>query len=276
MNIFRIVLTLALPAVACAAAVPPAVTLPHATARAVDHIDRIYDYPTAAASIAAALERRLGIPPFPVTLHFTGGERAFERALVEFGQDPLMARDTASVMRAVGMRGRVLLNNEALERISWRGRVRVLAHELVHSLQYELAGGIRGTSEQWLREGFAEWVALAVVDELRGRPLTELRAQQQALFQRSDRSRAPTLDQMMTFDQWVALVERRELAAYSQAFLTVDFLVSRHGPAAVLEYFRQFASTTDRHAAFRRAFGEERGAFETAVDAHLAIRRRKP
>jgi hypothetical protein len=154
--------------------------------------------------------------------------------------------------------------------------VRVLAHEIIHSLQYELAGGMRGTSEQWLREGFAEWAALTVIDDLGGRPLADLRAQQQALFRRSDRSRAPRLEQMATFDQWVALVARRELAAYSQAFLSVDFLVSRHGPAAVVEYFRQFATTTDRHAAFRRAFGEDRAAFETALDAHLAIRRRGP
>jgi hypothetical protein len=274
-NARQIALLLPLTAVGCAAAVPSAVTAPDPAVRAVEHIDRIYDYPTAVASIAAALERRLGIQPFPVTFHFVAGERAFESALVEFGQDPLIARDTASVMRAVGMRRRVLLNNEALDRISWRGRVRVLAHELIHSLQYELAGGLRGTSEQWLREGFAEWAALTVIDDLSGRPLADLRAQQQALFRRSDRSRAPRLDQMATFDQWVALVERRELAAYSQAFLSVDFLVSRHGPGAVVDYFRQFASTADRHAAFRRAFGEDRAAFEAAVDAHLGIRRRQ-
>lgn len=259
----------------CAASVPAGVTLPHPTARAVAHVDRIYDYPTAAASIAAVLERTLGIPPFPVTFHFVSGERAFEAALVEFGQDPLMARDTASVMRAVGMYGRVLLNNDSLQRISWRNRVRVLAHELIHSLQYELAGGRRGTSEQWLREGFAEWAALSVLDDLRGRPLEDLRAQQQALFRRSDRSRAPRLDQMLTFEQWVPLADRPELATYAQAFLTVDFLVSRHGVPAVVDYFRQFATTADREAAFRRAFGEDRDTFGAAADAHLGIRRRQ-
>lgn len=273
MNTLRII-SLTILSFACAASVPSPVTLPAPSSRAATSVDAIYDYPTAAASIAAALERRLGIPPFPVTFQFVSDERAFESALVEYGQDPLMARETASVMRAVGMHGRVLLNNKALEQVSWRGRVRVLAHELIHSLQYELAGGIRGTSEQWLREGFAEWVALNVIDELRGRPVADLRAQQQALFRRSDRSRAPRLAQMATFDEWVALVERRDLAVYSQAFLTVDFLVSRHGPSAVVEYFRLFAATSDRQAAFRRAFGEERDAFEKAVDAHLGIRRR--
>lgn len=258
----------------CAAAVPAAVSLPHPTARAVSHVDRIYDYPAAAASIAAVLEREMGVCPFPVTFHFYPDVPAFETGLVAFGLDPLAARDTATVMRGVGMRGRVLLNNDALQHISWPSRIRVLAHELIHSLQYELAGGIRGTSEQWLREGFAEWAALLVVDRLHGRPLDDLRRQQQALFRRSDRSRAPRLDDMVTYDQWIRLADRQELAAYSQAFLTVDFLVSRHGAPAVIEYFRQFAATADRAAAFTRAFGESRATFESAAGEHLGIRRR--
>lgn len=257
----------------CAARVPAPVALPHADARPVTHIDRIHDYPGAIASVAAVFERELGVAPFPVTFHFARDVQEFEAALVEFGQDPLMARDTADAMRAVGMRGRVLLNNQTLEGISWRNRIRVLAHELVHSLQYELAGGARGTSEQWLREGFAEWVGLMVVDRLHARPLRALRDQQLALFRRTDRSRAPRLEEMVNFQQWVAIANRRDIAPYSQAFLAVDFLVERHGAPAVIEYFRQFATTTDRFAAFRTAFGEHRDTFEAALEQRLGIRR---
>lgn len=259
---------------ACSVRVPDAITLPQPTARAVTHVDRIHDYAGAAASIGALLERELAVEPFPVTFHFYRDARAFEDGLIGFGLDPLLARDTASVMRGVGMHKLVLLNNDSLQRITWRGRVRVLAHELVHSLQYELTGGIRGASEQWLREGFAEWVALLVLDRLNGGALDALRRQQQALFRRSDRSRAPRLDEMITYDQWIRLAERPELATYSQAFLSVDFLVARHGAPAVVDYFRQFAATADRGAAFRTAFGEERAAFQAAADEHLGIRRR--
>ena len=259
---------------ACAARVPEPVTWPQPAVRPASHIDRIYDYPGAVAAIAAVLERELAVPPFAVTFHFYPGAAAFEAALVQVGQDPTVARDTAQAMRAVGMRGRVLLNNDLLDRLSWRNRVRVLAHEIVHSLQYELTGGMRGTSEQWLREGFAEWVALMVVDRLRGRRLDDLRNAQLALFRRSDRSKAPRLEEMVNFQQWVAMATRPGIAPYSQAFLAADFLVERHGAPAVVEYFRQFATSSNRLAVFRCAFGEDRASFEAALDERLGIRRR--
>jgi len=259
---------------ACAARLPEPVTLPRPDLRPASHIDQIYGYPAAAAAIAAVLERELGVPPFPVTFHFYRNVAAFEAALLELGHDRSTARQTATVMRGIGTARRVLLNTQALDPISWQDRVRVLAHELVHSLQYELAGGRRGASEQWLREGFAEWVALMILDRLRGRPLSELRDQQLQVFRSSDRSRAPRLDGMVSFQQWIAIVNRRDIAPYSQAFLAVDFLVERHTAPAIVEYFRQFASTRDRTAAFRTAFGEDRAAFETALDARLRITRR--
>jgi hypothetical protein len=258
---------------ACATRLPEPVTLPQAGVGVPTHIDRIYDYQGAVAAVASVFEHELGVAPFPVTFHFYPDVAAFEKALVEVGQDPEAARDTADAMRGVGMHGRVLLNHDAMDRLRWPDRVRMLAHELVHSLQYELAGGIRGTSEQWLREGFAEWVALMTVDRLGGRSLRDLRAQQLAAFRASDRSKAPRLDEMVTFAQWVPLANRRDIAPYSQAFLAVDYLVERHGAPAIIDYFRLFASTRNYRLAFRRAFGEERTVFEAAVDERLGIRR---
>jgi hypothetical protein len=259
---------------ACAARLPAPVTLPLPDVRPPSHIDRIHDYRGAAAAIGAVFARELGVPPFPVTLHFFPDAAAFEAGLVEAGQDPASARETAAAMVGVGMHGRVLLNHDGFDAIPWPERVRMLAHELVHSLQYELADGSRGTSEQWLREGFAEWTAFMTLDRLGGRSLAGLRDQQRALFRASDRSKAPRLDDMLTFAQWVPLAGRREIAPYSQAFLAADFLVERHGAPAVIDYFRQFASTRDYRLAFQRAFGEDRAAFEAALDARLGIRRR--
>jgi hypothetical protein len=260
---------------ACAARLPEPVTLPQAGVGVPTHIDRIYDYQGALAAVASVFEHELGVAPFPVTVHFYPDVAAFERALVEFGQDAEAARGTAEAMRGVGMHGRVLLNHDAMDRLRWPDRVRMLAHELVHSLQYALTGGIRGTSEQWLREGFAEWVALMTVDRLGGRSLRDLRAQQLAAFRASDRSRAPRLDDMVSFAQWVPLANRRDIVPYSQAFLAVDYLVERHGAPAIIDYFRLFASTRDFRLAFHRAFGEERGAFEAVLDERLGIRRRE-
>jgi hypothetical protein len=43
----------------------------------------------------------------------------------------------------------------------------LLAHELTHTVQYELGGGHRGTSDQWLREGFAGVRRATIVDRYR-------------------------------------------------------------------------------------------------------------
>ncbi|MEX2663570.1 MAG: hypothetical protein WD227_16685 [Vicinamibacterales bacterium] len=267
-----VVLALALLFPACGA--HPPITLPRPDLRPPSHIDQVYGYQSAVTAIAAVIERELGVPPFPVTFDFYLDDAAFEKGLRELGHDPVTARETARVMRGVGVPGRVLVNSQVLEPMSWGDRVRVLAHELVHSLQYQLAGGNRGTSEQWLREGFAEWVALMVLDRLRARPFAELRDQQWAAFRGSARSRAPRLDEMIDFPQWIAVVSRPNVAVYSQAFLAAEVLVQRHGAPAVISYFRQYASIPDRPTAFRAAFGEDPAAFEAVLEARLGIKRR--
>jgi hypothetical protein len=60
-----------------------------------------------------------------------------------------------------------LLNELRLSNLEWGDRVALLAHEMAHSFQYELGGGRRGTSDQWLREGFADWVAIGVLSASR-------------------------------------------------------------------------------------------------------------
>src|SRR5262249_62084198 len=52
-----------------------------------------------------------------------------------------------------------------------------LAHELTHVVQYQLAGGRRGRSEQWLREGMADWVACQVLERLGVSSFRDERAQ---------------------------------------------------------------------------------------------------
>jgi hypothetical protein len=52
--------------------------------------------------------------------------------------------------------------------------------------------------------------------------------------------------------------------------MAVDLLISRHGRAAVIDYFRRFAESEDRLANFQSAFGEELPAFDRAFREHLA------
>src|SRR5690606_4613713 len=186
------------------------------------------------------------------------------------GHEAAFAWRAAEPMPSIWPESRVLVNRQEVV-LSWAGRIGTFAHELAPCRQYDLGGGRRGTSEQWLREGFAEWVALDVLRRIgavapgaaRRYLLDELAA--------SSRRDAPRLDDMMTFRQWVALAGRTDIVPPVQAVLLVERLVDRHGLAALVDYFALFATREDPEGNFVRAFGETRADFERAARAALGL-----
>jgi hypothetical protein len=76
---------------------------------------------------------------------------------------------------------------------------------------------------------------------------------------------------MVTYPDWVRVIMRgSEEGVYAQALMAVDLLISRHGRAAAIDYFRLFTESEDRLANFQSAFGEELPAFDRAFREHLA------
>jgi hypothetical protein len=255
---------------ACSTSLAPRlVTLPDPKVHPALSIGGIFDYRVAGASVLYLFQSEFGFRPFPVTFYFCPGERAFETTLLETGYDAPLARETAKNMSAVGGHRRVFLNESALDRANWSGRVASIAHELAHSLQYEWGGGVRGASDQWLREGFAEWLAMQVMDRLGAIRYTDARRRYWAMLHATSASKAPRFEDMATFRQWVMLGGRRDIAPYAQSFLAVDFLIEQHGLAAVVDYFERFARGQDRQGNFRAAFGQDLQSFERAARAHL-------
>ena len=215
------------------------------------------------------MERQLRLPRLDVTLQFYPTREAFQGALLSSGYDPAFAEQTASRMDAIGGYRRVLLNDEVLSRVAGPAKAALFAHELTHSLQYELGGGSRGASPQWLREGLADWVASRVLAAIDVEPLDAFRSRRVATL-RAGVGPGPRLAQMGTFQEWVALVAEADAqATVAKAFLAVDFLVERRSLETVLDYFRRFAVSQDAAANFSLAFGEPLGEFEEALDEHL-------
>jgi hypothetical protein len=153
----------------------------------------------------------------------------------------------------------------------WPAKIALLAHELGHSLQYELGGGKRGTSDQWLREGFADWLAIQMLERLDAASMVEARRVRQREL-RAAGSDAPGLGDLVTFPQWVTAGARQGPAAYALSFLAVDFLLARHGVDPVVEYFRLFAVSSDRTGNFKKAFGEDFNRFHADLAASLQRR----
>jgi hypothetical protein len=257
---------------ACAVSREPLlITVPQPNLRPVMRLDHIYDYRTAAATVAWIFDRDLGFTPFPTTFRFYPHQEAFEKALLDAGYDEALARATSRTMTAVGGYRGVLLNDGKFSLLEWSERVAMLAHEMGHSLQYELGGGRRGASDQWVREGFADWLSIRVLERLDGISMQDGRRARHRDFE-SGRSRAPRLRELVTFPQWVRAGEQHGRAMYGLSFLAVDFLLERHGVPAMLDYFRRFAASDDRAANFRAAFGEDLETFEAALSARLRRR----
>jgi hypothetical protein len=237
------------------------------------HIQGIFTYESALATIGAVFERDFGFPPIVATAHLYPDARRLEAELLAVGYDPELARDAATRMRAIALHRRVLVNDGVSAEAGWPARVGTLAHELVHCLQYELGGGRRGTSDQWLREGFAELMSLRLLERIQAIAPGMGRRWLADELAGSNLSQAPRLDAMRTFRQWVALAGRSEIAPHAQAVLAVDRLVEQQGIPAVLDYFSRFATREDPAGNFQAAFGQTREAFEADLERALGIRR---
>lgn len=263
---------LAAPGCATTATWPHVVSLDEARAAPVRVGAWIDSYEQALVSIAAIMRDELALPDVRAALQFYPDRAALRAALEANGYDPELARRTAETMMAITGPRRVLINEASLRPLEWPYRVALLAHELTHTLQYEWGGGRRGTSEQWLREGFAEWVEVKVLEALR--LTTWPQARTLAIRRLRDAGGAASLrplTELVTFPDWVSAVSRDgEDAVYAHAMLAAELLVSRHGVPAIVRYFESFAGSDDRLGNFRRAFGQDLAAFDAAARDELA------
>jgi hypothetical protein len=219
-------------------------------------------YSAALATVLDGLEQELAPPRLDVSLVLFPSRRAFEQGLLETGYSAALAR-SASAFSAIGGARAVLVNAAAADGLTRAERIRLIAHEVTHTLQYQLGGGTRGASAQWLREGFAEWVACRVTSRLGLASFASLRRDlvDQLAGARAGVPHAP-FDRLATFPQWVEAQNRYEAPLYVQAFIAVELLLEMRGVPAVLQYFEEFRHTQDERRSFVDAFGLEPAAFE--------------
>jgi hypothetical protein len=247
--------------------------------RPLRDLDQISTYPQALATTLDVIERDLELPPVPVSLVFVADTREIKALLLKIGYPRKLASESARQMIAIAGHRMMLINQARLEQEGWPGRVSLLAHELGHVLQFELGGGKRGTSAQWLREGFSEWLELRVMEALGG--ADDRKARRQALetvrnpartrvmtlggpdsypgwVERAhERARVPPLSALGSWPDWVAQLGGPGGAGlYDYSFIAVTLLLEKHGLPAVLRYFELFAERQDPEANFLEAFGE--------------------
>jgi hypothetical protein len=244
---------------------PAAVTVPTDTAQLTTHEDAI-------RGIAAILVRELRLPmPSSFTAYVYSGREGFERGLVADAHvSPIRAAELSEFAVGIGKRRQLLLNDEGG---TARGRewFRLIAHELAHVSQIELAQG-EGRAEQWLAEGMAEWVAFNVLERLGLDTVANRRAMAVAGIRNHAALVAARLDlETLGNPRGFTVRHLREgsLPTYQLAFLMADYLIARDGFPRVVTYFRSFERRQDRHANFRNTFGQSLEQFELEVLGHL-------
>jgi hypothetical protein len=264
----------AVASVSCAARVehPRTIALQDIRARPEPRAEFVDDYEGALASIAAVVERDLGLPKLQGMLHLVPDRDALYDVLEASGADPATARGAADKMLAIGAHRAVYVNLTAFARLNWNARIAVLSHEVAHAAQYELSGGRRSTSDQWLREGYADWVQAHVLDSMGVLTRDGILTRNSRFISRpGSREALPPLSELVGFSEWVAISNSPASdLLYPYAYVATDFLIRRHSAAAAINYFRLFADSGDRLANFNQAFGEEWSAFDTALRNHVA------
>jgi hypothetical protein len=222
--------------------------------------------------ISALIVRDLALPlPPTFTAYVYSDRHGFERGLIDDANvAPVRAAELSEFAVGIGKRRQLLLNDESG---TARGRewYRLIAHELAHVSQIELAQG-EGRAEQWLAEGMAEWVAFNVLDRLHLDTVMNRRQMAVAGIRNHAALVAARLDlETLGNPRGFTVRHLREgsLPTYQLAFLMADYLIERDGFTRVVSYFRSFERRQDRHANFRDTFGQSLEQFEQEVLAHL-------
>jgi hypothetical protein len=222
--------------------------------------------------VAAILSHDLGLAvPEQVTVFIYSSRAVFERGLISDGRLPVVrAAELSEFAVGVGKRRQLLLQDSGGPPAA-REWIRLVAHELTHVAQIELAQG-EGRAEQWLAEGMAEWAAFRVLERLGVDSLLERRAAAMGHVRDHPalRERRLDLDELGTSRGFTERHLRDgSLATYQLAFLMTDYLIRRHGFQGVVGYFREFAGGRGRYESFRDAFGQTLPEFEQEMLGHF-------
>ena len=213
----------------------------------------------AVRGIAAIMVRELGLAvPERVTVYVYSGREVFEQGLIRDADiAPTRAAELSDFAVGVGKRRQLLLHDEPGmgQGAEW---LRLIAHEMTHVSQIELAQG-EGRAEQWLAEGMAEWVAFSVLERLRLDSLSRRRAIAVAGVRGQAALQAGRLDlDTLGTPRGFTMRHLREgsLPTYQLSFLMTEYLIQRDGFPRLVEYFAATARSRDRRGTFRRAFGQ--------------------
>jgi hypothetical protein len=236
--------------------------------------ERLTSPEEAVRGISAIMVRELGLAvPERVTVYLYSGREVFEQGLIRDANiAPVRAAELSDFAVGVGKRRQLLLHDEpGVDRgPEW---LRLIAHEMTHVAQIELAKG-EGRAEQWLAEGMAEWVAFTVLERLQLDAVSRRHDAAVAGVRTQAALQAGRLDLLtLGTPRGFTMRHLREgsLPTYQLSFLMSEYLIHREGFPRVLDYFAAAAHSRDRQATFQGVFGQNLDQFEREVLQYLQL-----
>jgi len=213
----------------------------------------------AMAAIITITSKELGLPVVqPLYLHLYKDADAFGAYAGRGGRR--LPSDVVQFATAVAEESRFHINMEKTRGRPWSTLIKTLAHEYSHNIEYVLTVQ-RGS--QWVREGFADWVAARVLDSL-GWEGYEIAVQRATLEVLRHKGELPSLSDLEESRKWAIWANHPKgaITTYRLALLAVDQLIKRSSLTRMLDYFKS--------QDFSRSFGLSWSEFDSEFKKSLA------
>lgn len=250
------------------------------------------DYEKILAAITSVMLTDLKLPIIHGSVTFYSSQASYEAGVTQEAQEDLArlrqqlgprsnqlngeafllaAKQLAVSSVAQARYKKVLVDEWRFSKTPQSEQLRILTHELTHLVQKEMFDYRVILLDQWLAEGFAEWVGYKVADALALEPMAKGRETALGFIATAKSYQTfPSLEQLRMNSEWITWLRTLgHSATYGQAFIAVDYLIEQKGLSPVIEYFRLFGKINDRNRNFATAFGESISSFDDRFMNHL-------
>ena len=224
--------------------------------------DEITDFQRAAVETTLFFQEQDVLLKNPVTIVLTRGRAAFiTESARRFKVSEFEVNRLARGVDALAGNGLIVVNVDAVP--TARQRTFLLAHELTHHYQRQLAG-LQAQQVKWMLEGTAEAVGAAVVS--RQGFFTVQQYKDNWFRGISQAGSKPALGMLRRSNDWATALSRYGSGlTYKTAGLGVLMLMEQQGQGSVIAYFAHLGSGVTAESAFEIVFGLPLADFESQL-----------
>jgi hypothetical protein len=199
----------------------------------------------------------------PVTIVLTRNRKDFlAEAAKRFGISEIEVNRVGKGVDALSGNSLIVINVDGTP--TPRQRTFLLAHELTHQYQRQLAGAKAG-EVKWLLEGAAEAVGAQVVARRGYLSIEQYKANWQAGIRMAEKK--PALAQLRTSQEWSdSLSAYGSGLTYKTAGLGCLILFEQYGVQRVLQYYKELGTGRNSDEAFRNSFEVDMLQFERRIE----------